>query len=135
MAVELKKYDPQVKISGAAAGVEGSLQTAGAGYMALAKAAESVGSSITNVLEQKGKLEAQATKIKKAKQIEDGSLLVQQEVNDALLGQGKYADTLNEDGTVKSNRVKFEDIEEKVLKPSIKTNITDVVTLDDVQEL
>ena len=132
MAVELKKYDPQVKVSGAAAGVEGSLQTAGAGYMALAKAAESIGSSIADVYEQKGKLEAQAKKVKKFKELEDGSLLVQKDVNDALLGQGAYADTVNEDGTVKSNRVKFEDIEEQVLKPSIKKHITDKVTLDDV---
>ena len=117
MAVELKKYDPQVKVSGAAAGVEGSLQTAGAGYMALAKAAESIGSSIADVYEQKGKLEAQAKKVKKFKELEDGSLLVQKDVNDALLGQGAYADTVNEDGTVKSNRVKFEDIEDKDLKP------------------
>ena len=121
MAVELKKYEPQVKISGAAAGVKGNVQAAGTPMLALAKAAESMGSSINSVLEQKAKLEAQETKIKAKKIIESGVLQVQQEATDARLGQNAYKPT--EEGG--KGRIDFENLQEQVITPSIKTNIED----------
>ena len=121
MAVELKKYEPQVKISGAAAGVKGNVQAAGTPMLALAKAAESMGSSINSVLEQKAKLEAQETKIKAKKIIESGVLEVQKEATDARLGQNAYKPA--EEGG--KGRVDFENLQEQVITPSIKTNIED----------
>ena len=121
MAIELKKYEPQVKISGAAAGVKGNVQAAGTPMLAIAKAAESMGSSINKVYEQKAKLEAQEQKILAKKTMETGVLKVQQDATDARLGQNEYR-PVEEGG---KGRVDFKDLQEKVIAPSIKANIED----------
>ena len=53
MAIELKKYNRQVAISEKAAGEKGSLQVAGQAGMALAQAAEKIGTSDNKALEVK----------------------------------------------------------------------------------
>jgi len=118
MAIQLKKYNQQVKPSGESGGVEGSLRTAGLPGQALSQAAEKVGSSIQQVLKTKNELDSRARRVAFDKETDEFQVNLERQQQDALLGKGQYAPTTNPDGTITENRVPFEDIESVVITPA-----------------
>tara|TARA_R100001086_G_scaffold145653_2_gene76989 strand:- start:7097 stop:9763 length:2667 start_codon:yes stop_codon:yes gene_type:complete len=118
MAIQLKKYNQQVKPSAESGAVEGSIRTAGLPGQALAQAAEKVGSSIQQVLKTKNELDSRARRVAFDKKTDEFLVDIEKQQQDALLGQGQFAPTQNADGTMTENRIPFEDIESVVITPA-----------------
>ena len=118
MAIQLKKYNQQVKPSGESGGVEGSLRTAGLPGQAIAQAAEKVGASIQQVIKTKNELDSRARKVAFDKYNDEFLVDLERQQQDALLGKGQYAPTTNPDGSITENRIPFEKIESEVIAPA-----------------
>ena len=120
MAIELKKYNRQVAISEKAAGEKGSLQVAGQAGMALAQAAEKIGTSVNKALEVKQELDRKAKRVVFDKETAAFESNVAKQQQDALLGQGDFAPVENLDGTITERRVAYENLNAEVVQPLIE---------------